>query len=173
MAGAKYASSVIDHRGDQRESWCLVLACLLMSWLGCGGGGLPPPPAVDLPPEPRLKYGVHVSDRHFPDRPWLEDWLATVAKDKEIGAQVSRVVGLWNQIESTQGNFNWGFDLNVDKAQKPCRCQRITVWGRTTWSASRHPAQSWESHSQKRRSRRPNLRSFRAAAKQDELLPQR
>ncbi len=31
-------------------------------------------------------------------------------------------------------------DFQVQSARKPCRCQRITVGGRTTWSASRHPA---------------------------------
>ncbi len=51
-------------------------------------------------------------------------------------------------------------DFQVQKARKPCRCQRITVWGRTTWSAPRHPAHWWESHSQKRRSRRPNCGRF-------------
>src|SRR5207237_5873381 len=35
-------------------------------------------------------------------------------------------------------------DLQVQKARKPCRCQRITVSGRTTWSASRHPAHRLE-----------------------------
>src|SRR5882724_6144624 len=30
-------------------------------------------------------------------------------------------------------------DFHVQKARNPCRCQRITVSGRTTWSASRHP----------------------------------
>src|SRR5216683_3052710 len=51
-------------------------------------------------------------------------------------------------------------DFQVQKARNPCRCQRITVWGRTTWSASRHPAHWWESHSQKRRSRRSNCGRF-------------
>ncbi len=51
-------------------------------------------------------------------------------------------------------------DFQVQKARKPCRCQRITVWGRTTWSASRHPAHWSESHTQKRRSRRPNCGRF-------------
>jgi len=37
-------------------------------------------------------------------------------------------------------------DFQVQKARKPCRCQRITVSGRTTWSASRHPAHWLESH---------------------------
>ncbi len=52
------------------------------------------------------------------------------------------------------------FDFQVQKARKPCRCQRITVWGRTTWSASRHPAHWCESHTQKSRSRRPNCGRF-------------
>jgi len=51
-------------------------------------------------------------------------------------------------------------DFQVQKARKPCRCQRITVSGRTTWRASRHPAHRWESHTQKRRSRRPNCGRF-------------
>src|SRR6266852_5229512 len=51
-------------------------------------------------------------------------------------------------------------DFQVQKARKPCRCQRITVSGRTTWSASRHRAHWWESHTQKRRSRRPNCGRF-------------
>src|SRR6267143_5128634 len=29
-------------------------------------------------------------------------------------------------------------DFQIQKARKPCRCQRITVSGRTRWSASRH-----------------------------------
>src|SRR6266852_9839314 len=64
-------------------------------------------------------------------------------------------------------------DFQVQKARNPCRYQRITVWGRTTWSASRHPAHWWDSHSQKRTLEPPELRSLPSAAKQDELLPQR
>ena len=51
-------------------------------------------------------------------------------------------------------------DFQVQKARKPCRCQRITVSGRTRWSASRHPAHRVESHTQRRRSRRPNCGRF-------------
>ncbi len=51
-------------------------------------------------------------------------------------------------------------DFQVQKARKACLCQRITVWGRTTWSASRHPTHWSESHTQKRRSRRPNCGRF-------------
>src|SRR5882724_11319602 len=51
-------------------------------------------------------------------------------------------------------------DFQVQKARKPCRCQRITVSGRTRWSASRHPAHWLESHTQRRRSRRPNRGRF-------------
>src|SRR6266404_6083152 len=51
-------------------------------------------------------------------------------------------------------------DFQVQNARKPCRCQRITVSGRTTWSASRHPAQRRESHTQKARSRPPNRGRF-------------
>jgi len=51
-------------------------------------------------------------------------------------------------------------DFHVQKARKPCRCQRITVSGRTTWSASRHPAHRRESHTQKARSRGPNRGRF-------------
>ena len=46
----------------------------------------------------------------------------------------------------------------------PCcrrgRCQRITVSGRTRWSALRHPSHCFESHTQRRRSRRPNCGRF-------------
>ncbi len=51
-------------------------------------------------------------------------------------------------------------DFQVQKARKPCRCQRITVSGRTRWSASRHPAHWLESHTQRRRSRHPNCGRF-------------
>ncbi len=51
-------------------------------------------------------------------------------------------------------------DFQVQKARKPCRCQRTTVSGRTRWSASRHPAHWVESHIQRRRSRRPNCGRF-------------
>ena len=64
-------------------------------------------------------------------------------------------------------------DFHVQKARKPCRCQRITVSGRTTWSASRHPAHRRESHTQKARSRGPNRGRFERVAEQGELLPER
>ncbi len=51
-------------------------------------------------------------------------------------------------------------DFQVQKTRKPCRCQRITVSGRTRCSASRHPAHRLESHTQRRRSRRPNRGRF-------------
>src|SRR2546426_6790148 len=51
-------------------------------------------------------------------------------------------------------------DFQVQKARKPCRCQRITVSGRTSWSASRHPAHWFASHTQRRRSRRLNCGCF-------------
>ena len=51
-------------------------------------------------------------------------------------------------------------DFQVQKARKPCRCQRITVSGRTRWRASRHPAQWLESQTQRTRSRRPNCGRF-------------
>jgi hypothetical protein len=51
-------------------------------------------------------------------------------------------------------------DLQVQKARKPCRCQRITVSGRTNWGPSRHPSQWLESHIQKTRSRRRNCGRF-------------
>ena len=51
-------------------------------------------------------------------------------------------------------------DFQVQNARKPCRCQRITVSGRTRWRASRHPAQRRESHTQKARSRPPNRGRF-------------
>ena len=47
-------------------------------------------------------------------------------------------------------------DFQVQKARKPCRCQRITVSGRTRCSASCHLAHFWESQIQSARSRRPN-----------------
>jgi len=43
-------------------------------------------------------------------------------------------------------------DFQVQNERKPFRCQRITVSGRTMWSASRHPAQRRESQTQKARS---------------------
>src|SRR5882762_6193065 len=51
-------------------------------------------------------------------------------------------------------------DFQLQKARKPCRCQRITVSGRTRWSASRHPGHQLESHTQKARSKRPNCGRF-------------
>jgi hypothetical protein len=51
-------------------------------------------------------------------------------------------------------------DFQVQKARKPCRCQRITVSGPTRWSASRHPAHRLESHTQKARSTCPNCGRF-------------
>jgi len=64
-------------------------------------------------------------------------------------------------------------DFHVQNARKPCRCQRITVSGRTTWSASRHPAQRREIHTQKARSRPPNRGRFERWREQGELLPER
>jgi len=51
-------------------------------------------------------------------------------------------------------------DFQVQKARKPCRCQRMTVSGRTRWSAWPHPDHRLESHNQKARSRRPNRGRF-------------
>jgi hypothetical protein len=62
-------------------------------------------------------------------------------------------------------------EFQVQKARKPCRCQRITVSGRTRWSASRHAAQWLESHTQKRRGAR--IVSRRTATEQGKLLPER
>src|SRR5713226_9270681 len=63
-------------------------------------------------------------------------------------------------------------DFQVQMARNPCRCQRITVWGRTTRSASRHPALVGELQPEETLEAL-ELRSLRAAPKQDELLPQR
>ena len=51
-------------------------------------------------------------------------------------------------------------DFQVQNERKPFRCQRITVSGRTMWSASRHPAQRRESQTQKARSSDPNRGRF-------------
>ncbi len=51
-------------------------------------------------------------------------------------------------------------DFQVQKARNPCRCQRITVSGRRRWNACRHPDHCLESHTQKKRSRRPNCGRF-------------
>jgi hypothetical protein len=51
-------------------------------------------------------------------------------------------------------------DFQVQKAGKPSRCHRITVSGRTRCNASRHPAHHFESHTQRRRSKRPNCGRF-------------
>ncbi len=64
-------------------------------------------------------------------------------------------------------------DLQVQKAGKPCRCQRITVSGRTTWSASRHPWPPLREPHPEGTIEAPNPRSHRVAAEQNELLPER
>jgi hypothetical protein len=62
-------------------------------------------------------------------------------------------------------------DFQVQKARKPCRCQRITVSGRTRCTASRHPA-GGEPHPEGS-IEVPELRSLRSATEQGKLLPER
>src|ERR1700737_3781266 len=57
------------------------------------------------------------------------------------------------------------------KARKPCRCQRITVSGRTTWSAFRQACPPPREPNPERAIEAPEPRSLRAVAEQSELLP--
>src|ERR1700682_2994192 len=63
-------------------------------------------------------------------------------------------------------------DFQPQKTRKPCRCQRITLSGRTSWSAfspsgpmarEPHPEETIEA---------PELRSLRSTAEQGKLLPE-
>jgi len=126
-------------REHRRRRQCLLLGCLLVSWLGCGGGGpaggsgeSPPPtpsPSADVPDT--LKYGVH-SVLEYGSPYGLSNH---VAKLQEIGAQVSRNDFLWHQIEATQGVFAWGTsDSVVDSLLGAGIEPLMVIWGSPAWA---------------------------------------